>query len=278
MAFNPSLLVAMQPSSLFTQPASIPSIEAVDLAPQFWMYNGGADTIATVGANGYFRYFAGWKETLEYNNGQFLQVGDLVWTHCSDGDVWVSVTQVNPDIQTASATVPPNSVATGDIQNLAVTAGKIANATITNTQVSVTAAIAYSKLAALTSAHILVGSGANVATDTAVTGDVTISNAGVTAIGASKVLKSMLVATSRPSHMIVFSGSPTSVGGAAAEAFAVAGALAATDKAYVQIVDNGTNNVTATQAVVTNNTLTVTFSADPGNDCIFNYQIIRATA
>ena len=37
----------------------------------------------------------------------------------------------------------------------------------------------------LTSGHLLVGDGSNVATDTAITGDVTISNAGVTAIKAS---------------------------------------------------------------------------------------------
>lgn len=37
----------------------------------------------------------------------------------------------------------------------------------------------------LTSAHLLVGNSSNVATDTAITGDVTISNTGVTAIKAS---------------------------------------------------------------------------------------------
>jgi len=37
----------------------------------------------------------------------------------------------------------------------------------------------------LTSAHLLVGNGSNVATDTAITGDVTITNAGVTAIKTS---------------------------------------------------------------------------------------------
>jgi hypothetical protein len=130
----------------------------------------------------------------------------------------------------------------------------------------------------LASGHIFVGSAGNVATDVAMSGDTTINNTGVVAIGAGKVTKAMLAATVRPSHMIVFAGSPTTVGGAAAEAFAVVGAVAATDKAYVQMVDNGTNNVTALQAVVTNDTLTVTFSADPGNDAVFNYQIIRATA
>lgn len=41
---------------------------------------------------------------------------------------------------------------------------------------------------ALTDAHIFVGSGANVATDVAVTGDVTISNAGVTAIASDVIV------------------------------------------------------------------------------------------
>ncbi len=46
---------------------------------------------------------------------------------------------------------------------------------------------------ALTSAHIFVGNGSNVATDVAVTGDVTITSAGVTAIGAGKVTEAMQV-------------------------------------------------------------------------------------
>lgn len=45
---------------------------------------------------------------------------------------------------------------------------------------------------ALTNGHIFVGSAGGVATDVAVTGDVTISNAGVTAIGVKKVLATML--------------------------------------------------------------------------------------
>jgi hypothetical protein len=130
----------------------------------------------------------------------------------------------------------------------------------------------------LPAAQIIVGSAGNVATAVAMSGDVAITTAGATTIQASAVQKSMLAATVRPSHMIVYAGKPTTVGGAAAEAFAVAGAVAATDNAFVQMVDNGTNNVTVLQAVVTNDTLTVTFSADPGNDAVFNYQIIRATS
>ncbi len=97
-------------------------------------------------------------------------------------------------------------------------------------------------------------------------------------IAANAVTLAKLDAGITPSHIIKFAGQLTTVGGAAAEAFAVAGAVAATDRAFVQIVDNGTSNVTALQAVVTNNVLTVTFSADPVADTIFNYQIIRAVA
>jgi hypothetical protein len=45
---------------------------------------------------------------------------------------------------------------------------------------------------ALTNAHIFVGNGSGVATDVAVSGDITISNAGVVAIGAKKVVSSMI--------------------------------------------------------------------------------------
>ena len=53
---------------------------------------------------------------------------------------------------------------------------------IANGDISTSAAIAYSKLATLSSGNIVLGSSANVATSTAVTGDVTISNTGVTSI------------------------------------------------------------------------------------------------
>jgi len=94
----------------------------------------------------------------------------------------------------------------------------------------------------------------------------------------SAVTLAKLASGITPSHVIKYAAKVTTVGGAAAEAFTVTGAVAATDLAFVQIVDNGTSDVTVLQAVVTNNTLTVTFSANPGNDTVINYQIIRAAA
>lgn len=110
-----------------------------------------------------------------------------------------------------------------------------------------------------------------------VAGASTVSYAQLAAAGiaSSAVTLAKLHSGVAPSHVIKYAGQPTTVGGAAAEAFTVSG-VAATDLAFVQIVDNGTANVTALQAVCTTNTLTVTFSGNPGADCIFNYQVLRA--
>ena len=85
------------------------------------------------------------------------------------------------------------STVSGDITITSGGVAAIASGVIVNADVNASAAIAFSKLASLTSANILVGSGANVPTSVSVTGDVTISNTGVTTIGAAKVTNAMLV-------------------------------------------------------------------------------------
>lgn len=172
------------------------------------------------------------------------------------------------------------------ISNAGVTS--IAAGAIVNADVNAAAAIDYSKLAALPSGDILVGSAGNVATAVTMSGDATIIASGALtiandAITTAKILNAnvtlaKLAAGITPSHIIKFANQVTTVGGAAAEAFTVTGAVGATDRAFVQVVDDGSSNVTVLQAVVTDNTLTVTFSANPGNDTIINYQIIRAAA
>jgi len=63
---------------------------------------------------------------------------------------------------------------------------------ILNSMINASAAIDFSKLAALTAGYLLIGSVANVATAVAMSGDVTISSVGVTSIGANKVTNAML--------------------------------------------------------------------------------------
>ena len=77
-------------------------------------------------------------------------------------------------------------VTTGDSGT--VTSSMIADGTIVNTDISTTAAIAFSKLASLSSANILVGNASGVPTATTVTGDVTITNSGVTAIASNVIV------------------------------------------------------------------------------------------
>jgi len=100
--------------------------------------------------------------------------------------------------KTISQLTQATTIASGDefaIEQSGVTkriASSVVRGDIANANISASAAIAYSKLAALNSAQILVGNGSNVPTAVSVTGDVTISNAGVTAIGSAKVLPAML--------------------------------------------------------------------------------------
>ena len=77
-------------------------------------------------------------------------------------------------------------VTTGDSGT--VTSTMIADGTIVNADVSTSAAIAFSKLASLASANILVGNASGVATSTVVSGDVTITNAGVTSITSNVIV------------------------------------------------------------------------------------------
>lgn len=78
-----------------------------------------------------------------------------------------------------------------------------------------------------------------------------------------------------PGAVIKFAAQATTAGGAPAEAITVTGA-AATDLAFVRLVDGGSNTVTVSSWAVTANTLTVTFSGDPGNDAVIDYIIVRA--
>lgn len=186
-----------------------------------------------------------------------------------------------------SSNVAADVAMTGDIAITNTGVTSIVAGVIVNADINASAAIAFSKLAALTSGNILVGSAGNVATSVAMSGDATIVASGALtiandAITTAKILNAnvtlaKLASGIAPSHVVKFAGQPTTVGGAASEAFTVTG-VAATDLAFVQIVNDGTANVTVLQAVCTTNTLTVTFSANPGNDCVFNYQILRAAS
>ena len=89
---------------------------------------------------------------------------------------------------------------TGDISISDTGVTAIASGVIVNADVNASAAIDYSKLAALTSGNILVGNASNVATSVAMSGDVTITNAGVTAIGSGVIVNADVNASAAIAH------------------------------------------------------------------------------
>lgn len=112
-----------------------------------------------------------------------------------------------------SSNVPTSVAVTGDvtISNTGVTS--IASGAIVNADINASAAIAHSKLASMSSGNILVGSSGSVPTSVAVTGDVTISNAGLTTIANDAVTFGKMQNVS--GYSIV--GKPTTGTGDAAE-------------------------------------------------------------
>jgi len=90
--------------------------------------------------------------------------------------------------ETTLAVVDPTADRTITLPNETGTVIVSGNASIVNADINASAGIAYSKLATLTSGNILVGNGSNVATSVAMSGDVTITNAGVAAIASNVIV------------------------------------------------------------------------------------------
>ena len=85
-------------------------------------------------------------------------------------------------------TVTTNANLTGDVTSSGSNATAIAAGVIIDNDVNASAAIAYSKLAALADGNILVGNGSNVAVSVNPSGDVDISNAGAFSIASGVIV------------------------------------------------------------------------------------------
>ena len=108
-------------------------------------------------------------------------------------------------------------------------------------------------------------------------GSVSAGSVTATELAAGAVTLAKLAAGVAPAFITKYAAAYTTTGGAAAEAATVTG-VAATDIVTANIKDNGTNNVTLLQVAATLNTLTFTFSADPGADTIVYYSVQRAAS
>lgn len=108
--------------------------------------------------------FAG-SSSNRYITGQFLKNGSGIFAI--------------PSISTNDQLV--GRATTDTLTNKTINAPDNTVTNVANASIASNAAIDFSKLASLTSAHVLIGSAGNVAIDTAVTGDISLTNAGVTA-------------------------------------------------------------------------------------------------
>ena len=148
-------------------------------------------------------------DTLLASDGSLEIVGASGVTLYAEGDLttisskWTRVTLIKRATDSWVMTGSGMSIQTVELDDLAVTTAKLADSSVTsakivdgtivNADVNTSAAIALSKLASGTSAQVVVANSGGVPTYTTLSGDVTIGNTGVTAIGSGKVTSSMIL-------------------------------------------------------------------------------------
>ena len=147
--------------------------------------------------------------------GQVLigNTGSIVFEGSTVDAYETTLTVADPTTSDKTITLPNVTgtvITTGDAGT--VTGTMLANDTIQNVDIKSDAAIAFTKLADLTSAQILVGNGSNKATSVAVTGDIAITNAGVTSIAAGVIVNADISGSAAITGSKVTTGTTSAVG------------------------------------------------------------------
>jgi sporulation protein YlmC with PRC-barrel domain len=148
--------------------------------------------------------------------GRICYLDDVNLIQFYDGASWVSSSQFTvgdgtiTEAKLAANSVTSDKIAPGtviaadiaagtitatELADGAVTSGKILDGTIVNADINASAAIALSKLATSTAGNIIVYNSSGVPTAVAETGDVTISDTGVTAIASGVIVNADISAT-----------------------------------------------------------------------------------
>ena len=139
--------------------------------------------------------------------------GSLVFEGATADAFETTLTVADPTTSDKTITLPNVTgtvITTGDTGT--VTSTMLLDGTILNADINASAAIAFSKLAALTSAQILVGNGSNVAAAVAVTGDIAITNAGVTSIAAGAIVDADISGSAAITGSKIATGTTSAVG------------------------------------------------------------------
>ncbi len=146
--------------------------------------------------------------------GQLLigNTGSLVFEGSTVDAYETTITVADPTSSDKTITFPDITgtvITSGDTNTVTST---MVDASLVNANLAANASIAFSKLAALNSAQILVGNGSNVATAVAVTGDIGINNAGLTSITAGAIVNADVNASAAIDGSKITTGTTSAVG------------------------------------------------------------------
>jgi hypothetical protein len=128
----------------------------------------------------------------------------------------------------------------------------------------------------LANGQIFVGNASGVATGVTMSGDATISNTGVLTIANSAVTLAKLAVGVRPSAIVKFNAFYPYNGGSASVVIPVVGCTGV-DYGFA-VCSRQTNAVSVLTVATGVDTLTVTFSGDPGVNTLITYQVLRDAA
>ena len=146
--------------------------------------------------------------------GQVLigNTGSLVFEGSTIDAYETTITVADPTSSDKTITFPDTTgtvITTGDTNTVTST---MVDASLVNANLAANAAIAFTKLAALTSAQILVGNASNEVAAVAVTGDISINNAGLTAIAAGVIVNADISGSAQITGSKVVTGTTSAVG------------------------------------------------------------------
>jgi hypothetical protein len=139
------------------------------------------------------------------------EAGSLVFEGTDAESSTTTLSVVDPD---ANRTINlPNIsgtlITSGDSNTVTAT---MVDGSLTHANLASSAAIAFSQLAGLTAASILIGNSSGVVTESTVTGDISITDAGVTSIGAGKIDNAMVSSTAAISGSKITAASTSASG------------------------------------------------------------------
>ena len=146
--------------------------------------------------------------------GQLLisNTGSIVFEGSTIDAYELTLAVADPTLSDKTITFPDVTgtlITTGDTNTVTST---MVDGSLVNANLAANAAIAFSKLAALNSAQILVGNGSNVPTAVAVTGDIGINNAGLTSITAGAIVNADISNSAAITGSKVTTGTTSAVG------------------------------------------------------------------